>query len=80
MRIFLILLGALCSTKFERSVPECLRVHRMASWWAILPKREIFPRPAMDCSLWKALPSLPFPGRFKRPAIVEPDLKLALFR
>jgi hypothetical protein len=31
----------------------------MGFWWAILPKRESSPRPAMDCSLWKDLPSLP---------------------
>jgi hypothetical protein len=71
---FSILFSAPCSTKFERSVqnPAAQNSHwgHMGFWWAILPKRGITSRPAMDCSLWKEFPSLPvclrdlLPGKF----------------
>jgi len=54
MRSFLILLSALSSTKFERSAQNAQGV-----LVGILPRREFFPRLAMDCSLGKVLPSLP---------------------
>ena len=34
------------------------RKPHMAFWWALCPGGGIFPRLAMDCSLWKVLPSL----------------------
>jgi hypothetical protein len=64
------LLSAISSTKFERSAQNAHGV-----LVGVVPRRGFFPRLAMDCSLWKVLPSLPISLDAQAPGGLLPDFE-----